>query len=300
MNLPTIATLFMTNKCNFKCSFCLRQSKKIETSPDMSIEAIEKLLESFPTIKGLCLAGFGEPLMCENLEEILKFIKEKNVYCGLITNGSLLIDRFNILKKYSPNYISVSLNAPTQELHEKICHNKNQFIHILEGIKLYIKEGFNIYLSYVCDKFNLIHIPEFLRLAKTLKVREVHLINILPHHIKDEQTKNEFLNRVLTYWENESIDKIKTLPESNLITCYPTLIDPNNLKKWCRLAWSRISINGNGSISICNSIFSPKKENGTIYDKNVWENEYCTQFRKGFYGELPLACKYCFRNFMEK
>lgn len=300
INPPISATLSMTTKCNFKCNFCLRQSKEIEFAPDMTVDKIKELLITFPSIKSFCLCGFGEPLLCENLEEILKFIKENNLGSGIITNGTYLIDKMSILKKYPTGYISISLNAPNQKLHKKICNVNGLFDIILEGIKLCVKNNLKTYLTYVCNKETIAYVPEFLKLAKSLNVNGVHLFNILPHHLINSQNQKDFLNLVLTENEKPIIDYWKTLSESDIVLSYPTLINPDYPKRNCHFAWQKLTMNGNGSISICNSIFPPEKNNGNINDSNVWENSYCKDFRENHYkGIIPLACKLCFRNYME-
>jgi MoaA/NifB/PqqE/SkfB family radical SAM enzyme len=301
INPPTSATLSMTTKCNLKCNFCLRQSNQIESAPDMTVEKIEELLKIFPSIKSFCLCGFGEPLLNNNLENILKYIKENNLGSGIITNGAYLKNKIEILKKYTPGYISVSLNAPNQELHKKVCNVDGLFNTILEGIKLCVKNNLKIYLTYVCDKNTIAYVPEFLKLAKSLKVDGVHLFNILPHHLLTNQTQEDFLKLVLTDKDKNITETWKKLPESDIILNYPVLINPNYPQRQCRFAWQKLTINGNGSISICNSIFPPEKNNGNINDTDIWENHYCQNFRNNLYkGIIPMACQYCFRNFSEE
>ena len=153
-------------------------------------------------------------------------------------------------------------------------------------------------LTYVCNKETIGDVPNFLKLAKSLRVNGVHLFNILPHHLLSNQTQDEFLNLVLTDKDRDIIEGWKDLPESDIVLSYPVLITPKYPQRKCRFAWKKLTMNGNGSISICNSIFPPERKNGNINSKNVWENEYCQDFRNNLYkGIVPLACKLCFRNY---
>jgi len=297
--LPTSATLSMTTKCEFKCNFCLRQSQQIESAPDMSVEKIQEILKIFPTIRSFCLCGFGEPTLCENFDSILQYLNENKIGMGLITNGSNLINKIPILIKYKPNYVSISLNAPNQEIHSRITNTQDLFDKVLEGIRLSVSNKLTTYLTYVCDKTNLLYIPDFLKVAKSLKVKGVYLFNILPHHLITNQTKEEFLSLVLTNKDQKIIDSFRALPESDIVLEYPILINPDKQERFCSFAWKKMTINGNGSISVCNSIFPPNKQNGNIIDQNVWLNNYCSRFRENFdTNNLPLACSLCWRNYV--
>jgi len=297
---PTTATLSMTTKCSAKCSFCLRQSKTIEQAPDMTVEKIEEILEVFPSIASFALCGFGNPTDCDNFDDIVKFLHKKKLGMGIIVNGIGLKKKIYLLKKHKPNYISISLNAPTQELHEEITKTTNQFDKILEAIQKCVEARITTYLTYVCTTENLVHVPAFLKLAKGLKVSGVHLFNVLPHHLVTNQNKEEFLKLVLTDKNSDDIKKLKQLPEASIVKEFPILINPNDQKRYCRFAWQKLSINGFGNISICNSIFPPEAKNGNIRDANVWTNDYCKNFRDNFIGKLPLPCELCFRNYKRK
>jgi MoaA/NifB/PqqE/SkfB family radical SAM enzyme len=154
--------------------------------------------------------------------------------------------------------------------------------------------GISTYLSYVCDKQSIINVPEFLRLAKTLGVKGVHLHNLLPHFDDDENAK--FWDMVLTKDDLPLIQSIAELPEAGIIETYPILISKDETRKNCQFPWKTIGINGNGSITICNSVSPPRRENGTISDYVIWQNSYCQKFREMKAGEQHETCKKCFRN----
>ena len=299
VSTPDRATLFMTNKCNFKCSFCLRNIMKLESFLDMDIGTVKTLLEKFPTIGGVTICGYGEPLMCDNLEEILQYLILQKKTIGVITNGSLLKEKMAILQKHRPNYISVSLNAYNQETHTKQVGVSGYFERVLDGIRASTDSDISTYLSYVCSKESILDLPDFIELANSLKVTGVHLHNLLPHNLVERDEEEEtFLKSVLTVDDKKAIDDIKQLPGAEIIKAYPILIDTDHPMRMCRFPFITISVNGSGSVSVCNSVFSPCKANGNINDINVWQNSYCQKMRMMFGEEkLPKACELCFRNY---
>jgi len=301
---PTSATLYVTNKCNLKCNFCWRQHKDLEDFPDMTTGVIDDLLFRFPSIQSLCICGFGEPFMCGNLLPIMQYIKQpveqwhsfgKNLYTGLITNGTIVAERLPWLHDAGclPDYLSVSLNASNAAEYERITGH-NLFERVMAGVRTSVNLGMPTYLSRVCNKNNLSSIAEFLALAKSFGVKGVHLHNILPHFDDSENTK--FWDLVLTKDDQVLIDAIKALPDADIVLRYPVLIAKDEIRRNCLFPWKTIGINGNRSITICNSVAPPRKENGTITDSIIWQSQYCQEFREMKAGEQCEACKKCFRN----
>jgi len=296
LKFPTFSTIYMTSKCNYKCEWCYRQHHLIEEAPDMTIDKVKKLLSLYPSIVGVCVCGFGETFMSPNLKQIIKFLKEKNIFVGLITNGSLLetkLPEMLIDKMFLPNYISISLNAPNKTVHKEITKT-DTFDSVLRGIKMCVNAKLETYVSYVCTKKNLNHIPEFLKVVKSLGVKTVYLHNILPHFKEEENDK--FWELVLQQGDEHLFDEIKKLPESDIVKLYPVFINKNEIRRECRFPWDSIAINGNESISICNSVYPCDASNGTLKDYSVWQNNYCKDFRNSILTEQKYACRKCFRN----
>lgn len=75
LETPTSATLYLNNRCNFKCQFCRRQTGTLEDFPDMKPELVHTLLNKFPTITGACLC-FTEDTKIRLVDGTSKTFKE--------------------------------------------------------------------------------------------------------------------------------------------------------------------------------------------------------------------------------
>jgi MoaA/NifB/PqqE/SkfB family radical SAM enzyme/glycosyltransferase involved in cell wall biosynthesis len=297
MNPPVSANLYLTSKCNFNCKFCYRNSQLIEQSIDMTLKSVSDLLIRYPSIRGVCCAGYGEPFLCDSLFDIISFLKSKNKVVGLITNGSLIVENINSLLANRPDYISISLNASNAKIHSEI--NKSfTFDTVLQGIRLCVSSGLPTYCSYVCTKSNLQYIPEFLKLVDSLGVKTVHLLNLLPHLASDYDDKS-FWQEVLTNDDRRKIDALQELPEAHLIKLYPTLINRNEIQCNCQIPWTTIGINGNESVTFCGSVYAPDRANGSLKNfENVWLNKSARELRTNLcdVNTMTDTCKMCFRN----
>lgn len=291
---PHQCTLYLTSQCNFKCTWCYRQHGLIEEAPDLTPIMVETIMFKFPNIKGYCICGFGDPLMSPNLVPVLQKLKSGGKFIGLITNGSLLNSRFNeIAGWHRPDYISVSLNAHNKEEHERTTGTKT-WDNVLIGIKRVADSNIPIYVSSVVTKQNIKNVPELLKLVKSLGVKTVHLHNLLPH--MDIVQNTTFWDEVLQTEDAPLIEQLKQLPEADIIKGYPILIDKSGGKNACDFAWYSLAVNGNGSISYCNSVLPCDKKYGNINDFVVWNSEQAQKFRKDFCNKKLPHCALCFRN----
>lgn len=290
---PITSSFYLTSKCNFKCSFCRRQQQQLDHHVDMSLDLVGDILRKFPTIKSVCLAGQGEPLLCDDFIRILRYLIDNNIFVGLVTNGSLLKDNFEEIRLKPPQYISISLNASNAQIHKQI-NETNTFRTVIEGIQMSVAAGIETYLSYVCTKQNLQYVSEFLRLAKSLKVKSVHLHNLVPH-FKDSDD-DRFWSLVLTKKDENVVKQMKSDPNSSIVSRFPVLIDKNEIRRECKFPWKTINFDGNGFISICPSVCEPRKENGHIKDYVLWHNDYCNDLRESLLTTQKSYCRKCFRN----
>lgn len=291
---PHQVTLYMTSNCNYHCNFCLRQHDKIEKADEMTPEMVDNIMAKFPEINGYCLCGFGDPILSTHLIPVLEKLKAANKFVGIITNGSTLHHKMNKIRGwYKPDYISVSLNCHNQEEHEKTTGTET-WKRVLSNIKLLVASPIEAYVSAVVTKENKKYIPELIKLVHGLGVKTLHLHNLLPHFNGDGE--EWFLANVLTSVDIKEIETWKRLPEASIVKIYPTVVEPNNSCGTCCFPWYSFAVNGNGSLSFCNSVLPCDAKWGNIKDFVVWNSDIAQKFRDDFSNGKIEPCKSCFRN----
>ena len=83
--------IFITNKCNLRCTGCFARNVMGEREQDISLEEYRKVVWDFVNKGGrqINLLG-GEPLLHFDLIELLKINKDHNLKTTIYTNGSML------------------------------------------------------------------------------------------------------------------------------------------------------------------------------------------------------------------
>lgn len=89
----------ITNVCNLNCSFCIKDNRIRKSMSVYEFENILKKVDGYTDY--IYLHVKGEPLIHNNLDEILSLTSRYNKYVNITTNGVFLKDKVDILKKYN-------------------------------------------------------------------------------------------------------------------------------------------------------------------------------------------------------
>lgn len=145
----------LTNKCTNECLFCIRSLKDDVCGTNLwltndSVTA-EEVIKQLKILKKdeteIIFCGYGEPtLKLEILKEVAKFIKDnyKGVRIRLNTNGhGNFVHKRNIIPELVGliDEISVSLNAPTEELYRELTQPNLVCDNVLAEVKDFIKKS---------------------------------------------------------------------------------------------------------------------------------------------------------------
>lgn len=289
--LPRDLNLYQTLRCNFNCSFCRRATEKMSEVPDVTPELVRQILKKFP-ISSCCIAGFGEPLMSTGLFKVIDYLNENKIVPSIITNGSLVMKRFDEILTRKLLYINVSLNTAYSEKHEYLTGTKT-FSDVVDGVSWLVEYAkFPVMLSMIVFKDNYTEIPEFLELANKLEVDKVILVNSLPYD-------KGAAKGVIILEDKEIIKKVedyKHLATAKIVAKWPKWL--GKTKHICDSPYRSIGVDGNGSITGCRRVHGPEIDHGNINEKDIWNNKYILELRKGVKGKGRFSwyCDRCFGN----
>jgi TatD family-associated radical SAM protein len=152
----------LTNRCTNCCDFCIRNTHDgvgeynlwLDNEPTAQ-EVLQQIGD--PTqYSEVVFCGFGEPMIrLEELIEIAQEVKKKGGKVRINTNGQAnLYHGRNVvpLLKGLVDVISISLNAPTAEQYDAICHScygKEAFEGVLQFARECVKVIPTVVLSVV-------------------------------------------------------------------------------------------------------------------------------------------------------
>ena len=179
---PVCLYLEVTNRCNLLCETCPRTFEALEPPADMSWELFTRIVDQAPNLKRAVLHGVGEPMLVPELPRMIRYLKARGVYVLFNTNGTLLREkRFRELIDTGLDELRVSLDAADAASYA-VVRGRPFFDRIVRDVRRmreYQDEvgvthpRISLWLTGL--KETIQQLPDFVRLAATMRVREVHL-----------------------------------------------------------------------------------------------------------------------------
>lgn len=110
---PLEATLAITNRCNINCVYCYGNYPE-RSDHDIPLKNILSLIDEMYSmgLRFIHISG-GEALIRQDVGEILRHVKKKNILLEIITNGVLTIKHLPLLKE-TLDFICISIDGNEQ------------------------------------------------------------------------------------------------------------------------------------------------------------------------------------------
>jgi len=255
--IPFAVQFSITSKCNSRCNYCY--AKYFErTLPELDTARIKKIVSGLARFgtKRLSLVG-GEPLVKKDISQIIDFIKKKNLECALTSNGYLVPNLLETVKKL--DLLVLSLDG--REENHDANREKGSWKKVMTALKLAYEYHIPLQISTVLTKHNLNDLEWLANLGRRYKFwisftplinqsdndKKIPLYKLLPIN---EQYRRAFqkiismkrkgapflyhekIYRAALNWPDFKIDRVTTSePEFYHIKClagkYSAIIDSN-------------------------------------------------------------------------
>lgn len=163
-----------TNSCNLKCRHCYADSQNKKFEEELDSKEAKYLIEDLAELKvPVLLISGGEPLMREDLFELLNYAKNYNIRSTISTNGTLIDKRTaKDLKLNGVSYVGISLDGIGTN-HDKFRGVIGSFNKSLEGIRNCVEIGQKVGLRFTINKSNYHQLEDIFYLIKEEKIPRV-------------------------------------------------------------------------------------------------------------------------------
>ena len=175
MHIPLAGTFELIPACNMNCRMCyIRTEPKVMKSRGSMITAREWIkIASEARKKGLLylLLTGGEPFLYPEFEQLYAWLGGSGIVVMLNTNGTLLSDeRADLLLKYPPRKVNISLYGASEETYGKVCRYPEGFRKTIHAIHLLKERKIPVKLNCSLTPLNSHDLEEMHRIAKRLEV----------------------------------------------------------------------------------------------------------------------------------
>lgn len=265
-----------TRDCNFSCRHCYVPEPE---KPDLSTSESKEMLETFVDfgVAQLYISG-GEPLLREDLFEIISYARDLGLKTDVITNGWFLSeDMAHKFRESGIGHVSVSLDG-REETHEWFRCKSGSFERGIQGIKMLRDSGVGVYLAPTISKKNLKELPFLISLAKELGA-DFSTKLLIPIG-EAEVLKSQFLSPPeaegmydLLFEKKEEFDgnmEIETTctPYATVVEKGGELENARRIRGGCSAGISSLCVNSEGDVMPCSRL---QKVLGNIREDSLEE-----------------------------
>ena len=317
---PVCLYLEVTNRCNLLCDTCPRTFEELEPPADMSWELFTRIVDQVPNVARVVLHGVGEPMLVRDLPRMIRYLKDRGTYVLFNTNGTLLQPKkFQALIDTGLDELRVSLDAADRASYLRV-RGKDFFNRIVRDVGKFTAfqratgaTAPRVSLWLTGLKETVAQLPDFVRLAASMGVGEVHLQRLVFDEAGFGLARAEFsLFEQTRADETAAIEAAQAIGRALGVTLDASgATEPGlSLKRqpderpWstCRRPWSLMYFTAHGrALPCCIAPFSARGyENYTLGDatqdtlRDIWNSPAYKDFRTNLLGAAPPEpCRNC-------
>lgn len=179
LGIPMWLTLEMTYRCPLHCPWCSNPLDFDKFRNELTTDEWKRVLREGRALGSLQL-GFtgGEPMLRDDIEELIAYSDELGYYSNLITSGvGLTPYRLKEMKKGGLKQIQLSIQSHDRETTNKLvgANVYDQKLEIAHEIKA---QGFPMVLNVPVCKQNIRQTRDILKMAEEIEVDYIEFANI--------------------------------------------------------------------------------------------------------------------------
>ena len=175
---PLWLLLELTYRCPLHCVFCYNPTEFASTGPELATADWIRVLREARSLGAvqLGLSG-GEPLVRDDLEEIVGEAHALGFYINLITSGIGMTEpRIKALKTAGLDHIQLSFQDSTREMNDFLSSTRT-FELKTKVAALIRAHDYPMVLNVVLHRHNIDHVGEILAMAERMGAQYVELAN---------------------------------------------------------------------------------------------------------------------------
>ncbi|MBU7019447.1 MAG: radical SAM protein [Theionarchaea archaeon] len=269
-----VAYLEVTNACNLKCVHCYKEAG-VPRGEELGTEDWVSLIDELASLGVVSIAVTGgEPLLREDIFDILECIVDNVIGLNLFTNGTLLTeDTVSRLKDLNPEKVMVSVDG-MKETHQKI-RGENTYDRTLKGITRLINDGIPVRSNTVVHSENVGELSDIIQVLVDLGVREMVFDQFM-----EAGRGREHGNLIPALEMGEKVSQQcrafeEKTPQRIELKFTSEMQNTESSYSFCGVGTSMLTVTAYGDVVLCPVLSSPEHTAGNLKDESLeslWMN----------------------------
>jgi len=154
-------------RCNLRCIHCYSQSHDVDYPDELTTAEGKAIIDDLAEYGSpVLLFSGGEPLMREDILELIGHARARGMRAVLSTNGTLITRELaKKLKDLDLSYVGISLDG-LQKTHDMFRGKKGAFDEAIQGLRNCKEAGIKVGLRFTMNKKNVEDIPGIFQLLR--------------------------------------------------------------------------------------------------------------------------------------
>ena len=201
----------ITNTCNLKCSFCIKNKRK---NKFMSYEEFKTILKKIkPHTNYIYMHVLGEPLMHPEINKLIEYAMKEGFNINITTNGYLIQNLKTNVRQINISLHSYCGDIELNEYLDNIFKNIKQYKKTYISLRIWVKNKYHKeIIKYIENKYNIKIKEPF----KNIKLEENIYLNTFHEFIWPDLNNNYYNETGKCYG---LIDHIGILCDGTIIPC---------------------------------------------------------------------------------
>ncbi|MFA5132916.1 MAG: radical SAM protein [Candidatus Paceibacterota bacterium] len=298
--VPTSLGVCLTDRCNIKCTYCMRETFK-PPSGELDLDDIQVMLRNAPTVTGVCIMGLCEPYCNPNTSRIIKWLKDEGHYSiSFTTNCTIPFTpvKLDALRRVDDMAVSIDSADPVvfRELRgtslDTVMTHLTDIIRYKRVLKLTATDSPPIHINAVITQRNWSGIPDLIKMFEPYA-------NDLTYLMLDPCTRPDYSKAdVFTSTEKPSnFDDFKHLAKLSPLKVigFDYMFQPSSEWSTCSMSWLGPFVQPNGDVYPC---YGYRTVVGNIYRESLlhaWNSPLIREFRRSLQTPYPplVQCRFC-------
>ncbi|HNQ49887.1 MAG TPA: radical SAM protein [Candidatus Omnitrophota bacterium] len=308
--------VWITGRCNLRCAMCsqwrtLREHNELEMSTEQWKRFIDEVADM--RVRVLTITG-GEPLLRDDLAEIVAHAKGRGIPVHLCTNGTLIDNRrAGLLAASGLDSVSISIDSSDPRVHNAIrgadCHSRAvDAVRCLRAASPRIRIGINCVISSrnVSGIEFMVAFAEELG-ADQIKFDSIHTNLMHGKALREETGKYSFCESDMPRVRQEMERLRSAIAKSRLLSNSQYFLEriaagpgANGRHLPCYAGYISCTVDAFGRVSCCDHMTGEKSLKNETF-ASIWRSPYFKSMRDDVkrcreccwdstHGELNIRC----------
>ncbi|MBA4416406.1 MAG: radical SAM/SPASM domain-containing protein [Syntrophus sp. (in: bacteria)] len=213
----------VTRNCNLNCIHCRASATRGPYTDELTFQECTRIIDEIKTFADptIILTG-GEPLMRDDIFDIITYGTEKGLRMVIAVNGTLLdTAKAQRLKEVGIKRVSMSLDGRNREAHDRFRGVAGSFDAVMNGAKMLNDAGLPFQINTTITRLNGDDLDDIYRIVKAIGAVAWHIFLLVPVG-RGEGLKGEELNTRMYEEVLERLYGIEKREEIEIkVTCAP-------------------------------------------------------------------------------